>query len=241
VASTPLPEQSSSKAARILAAAGELLLGRGSKGVTIAEVAQKAHVGKGTVYLYWDTKEDLLLGLIARDFLAVADEVTAALAADPDLARPSRLGPRMLMIAAERPFVHALHNIDDGRLGALADDPRSTTLLDTLGPSAMVRQVLPIWRRNHLASTAWTVADQAYALHALITGFITIAADRRARLHTDNPTHVLAAAVTALLGPEHASADQVKAAADDAIRLLADQHTAVLDIISPAAPPTFTP
>jgi AcrR family transcriptional regulator len=238
VASTLLPEQSSSKAARILAAAGELLLGRGSKGVTIAEVAQKAHVGKGTVYLYWDTKEDLLLGLIGRDFLAVADEVTAALTADPDLARPSRLGPRMLVIATARPFVHALH-IDDGLLGALADDPRTTELLDTLGPSAMLRQLLPIWRHHHLASTAWTVADQAYALHALMTGFITVAADRQARLDTDHPTQVLAAAVTALLGPEQASAEHIKAAATDAIRLLTDQRTAVLDIISRAAPTTF--
>jgi AcrR family transcriptional regulator len=238
MASTLLPEQSSPKAARILAAAGELLLGRGSKGVTIADVAQKAHVGKGTVYLYWDTKEDLLLGLIGRDFLAVADEVAAALAGDRDLARPSRLCPRLLAIAAEHHFVHALQSTDDGLLGALADDPRSTKLFDTLGPSAMLRQVLPIWRRNHLATTDWTVADQAYALHAVMTGFFTVAADRRARPETDDPTQVLAAAVTALLGPEHAGPDQVDDAAAAVIGLLADQRATVLDIIGrPAVAP----
>ena len=98
-----LPEQSSPKAARILAAAGDLLLHRGSRGVTIADVAQKAHVGKGTVHLYWDAKEDLLLGLIGRDLLALADGFTAALAADPDLARPSRLAPRLLQALDDTP------------------------------------------------------------------------------------------------------------------------------------------
>jgi hypothetical protein len=74
-----------------------------------------------------------------------------------------------------------------------------------------------------------------------MTGFITVAADRRARLDTDNPTQVLAAAITALLGPEQASAAHIKAAGTDAIRLLTDQRTAVLDIISRAAPTTFGP
>ena len=53
------PEQQSTKAARLLASAGELLLSRGARGFTVADVAKRAHVGKGTVYLYWPTKEDL--------------------------------------------------------------------------------------------------------------------------------------------------------------------------------------
>jgi hypothetical protein len=93
----------------------------------------------------------------------------------------------MLATAAEHRFVHALQRIDDGLLGALADDPRSAKLLDTLGPSAMLRQVLPIWRRNQLATTDWTVTDQAYALHALMTGFIEVADDRRSGPQTDDP------------------------------------------------------
>jgi hypothetical protein len=52
---------------------------------------------------------------------------------------------------------------------------------------------------------------------------------------------VLAAAITALLGPEQAHAAHIKAAGTNAIRLLTDQRTAVLDIISRAAPTTFGP
>jgi AcrR family transcriptional regulator len=232
---TGLPEQSSPKAARILTAAGELMLHRGSRGVTIADVAQRAHVGKGTVYLYWDAKEDLLLGLIGRDFLALADEYTAALAADPDLARPSRLTPRLVRALGEHPFVRALQGSDDGLLGALAGDPRSAALHDTLGPSAMLREILPIWRRNGLATGDWTLADQAYALHCLVTGFVTAADDPRFR-STADPATVLPAAVTALLGPEEADAEQLRSAAAAVGELLATQRAAVLEIIArPAA------
>ena len=233
--STLLPEQSSPKAARILAAAGELMLQRGSRGVTIADVAQKAHVGKGTVYLYWDAKEDLLLGLIGRDFLAFADRCSADLAADPDLARPSRLAPRLLQALGEHPFVRALQGLDDGLLGVLADDPRSATLHDTLGPSAMLRQILPIWRRNGLAAGDWTLADQAYAVHALVTGFAASADDHRFR-STADPWTVLPAAVTALLGPEEATAEQVRSAAAAVVELLAGQRAAVLDVLGRRAP-----
>lgn len=174
-----LPEHHSPKAARILAAAGELLLSRGSKGVTIADVATRAHIGKGTVYLYWKTKEDLLLGLISRDFLALADDVTEAVTADPDLARPSRLLPHMLRTASQHPFVNALRSNDGGLLGALTEDPRSAKLLDTLGPDAMMYDVLPIWRRHDLARTDWALDVQALALHALVTGFVVLGTQRR--------------------------------------------------------------
>src|ERR687891_2443007 len=96
---TALAEHDSGTSARILAAARELVLKRGVKGLTIAEIAEKAHVGKGTAYLYWKTKDDLLLGLFTRDFLAAVDGEIDALTADPDLARPHRLCPRLVRLA----------------------------------------------------------------------------------------------------------------------------------------------
>ncbi|GAA3525733.1 TetR/AcrR family transcriptional regulator [Amycolatopsis ultiminotia] len=235
-----LPEHGSPKAARILAAASELLLGRGSKGVTIADVAARAHIGKGTVYLYWRTKEDLLLGLICRDFLALADDVTEAVTADPGLARPSRLLPHMLRTAARHPYVNALRTSDAaGLLGALADDPRSAKLLDTLGPDAMMYDVLPIWRRQNLARTDWPLADQALALQSLITGFLITTVHGRARLESTAPEQVLAAAVTALLGPEAATPGQVQTTATEGLRSLAEGRAAALELIT--GPPLRSP
>ncbi|MEU6132307.1 helix-turn-helix domain-containing protein [Saccharopolyspora sp. NPDC047091] len=227
-----LPEHGSPKARRILAAAGDLLISRGIKGVTISDVAKKAHIGKGTVYLYWRTKEDLLLGLLCRDFVAMADDAMAAVTAEPDLARPSRWFPRVVRTTTERRFVHALRSHDDGLLGVLADDPRSAKLLDVLGPDAVMAEVLPIWRANGLASTDWPLADQALALHALTTGFVA-AADHPPRLPVEDHDRVLAAAVTALLGPERASPEQVQAAADEGVRRLANGRALALEVIEP--------
>ncbi|MBY8861106.1 TetR/AcrR family transcriptional regulator [Nocardia sp. CA2R105] len=230
-----LPGHTPPKAARILAAAGELLLGRGSKGVTIAEVARRAHIGKGTVYLYWKTKEDLLLDLVCRDFLALADEEVDALTDDPDLARPSRLCVNMLHRSAAHPYVTALHGNDDELLGVLTQDPRSATLLDTLGPDAVMRQILPIWRSHDLAGTACPLADQAFALDSLISGFL-ITTRRPSRPQVEDPERVIAAAVTALLGPERATPDQVRAAAAAGIRSLTEQRAIALDLMSQPPP-----
>jgi AcrR family transcriptional regulator len=36
-------------------------------------IAKIAHVAKGTMYLHWSTREALLVGLLARDLLAMLD------------------------------------------------------------------------------------------------------------------------------------------------------------------------
>ncbi|MFG2095902.1 TetR/AcrR family transcriptional regulator [Streptomyces sp. NPDC048612] len=229
-----LVEQDSAKAARILTVARELVLKRGVKGVTVAEIAEKAHVGKGTVYLYWGTKEDLLVGLFAREFLAVVDGTIDALTADPDAARPHRLCPQLARNGLERPFVRALQTGDSDLLGVLTQHPRSTELIHQLGPAALMYTVLPVWRQHRLARADWPLDEQAYALQALMTGFVQNAT----RAHTlgsitvDTPDAVMAASVTALLGPEEATASGLRATADEGLRLLGHRRELVLATIA---------
>ncbi|WP_158842353.1 TetR/AcrR family transcriptional regulator [Saccharothrix deserti] len=236
---TLLPEHESEKAARILAVAGELVLRRGVKGVTVAEIAEKAHVGKGTAYQYWETKEDLFVGLFARDFLATVDEYEAALTADSDLARPHRLFPKAVRTTLDHPFVRAVLTADVDLLGVLANDPRSKELLNTLGPAALAYEVLPVLRRHGLARTDWPLEEQAYALCALIDGFIhgfvraSANADILPNIEVDSPDKVMGAAVTALLGPETASPEDVGATAREGLRLLAEKRQATLALITP--------
>ncbi|RSM38398.1 TetR/AcrR family transcriptional regulator [Amycolatopsis balhimycina DSM 5908] len=231
---TALAEHDSGTAARILAAARELVLKRGVKGVTIAEIAQRAHVGKGTAYLYWGTKEDLVLGLFARDFLAGADEEIDVLTADPELSRPHLLCPRLVRFALDHPFVGALQAGDADLLGALTQHPRSAELLDTLGPAALMETVLPVWRRHRLARTDWPFDEQAYALHALITGFLAVANRPQTgrAITVDAPDKVMATAVTALLGPEEAEPADVQAAAAEGLQVLRRRREAVLALIA---------
>ena len=242
--SATLPERRSPTAARILTAAEALLLGRGSKGFTVADVAQKAHVGKGTVYLYWATKEDLLLGLIARDFVAVAEDTIDALRADAQMAQPARFCPYLLQSTGQRTLVKALQDNDDGLLGVLTDHPMSLRLRDALGPAALLNAVLPAWRTNGLASTDWPLADQVFALNALIAGFQLALRDPVAPLC---PYSVMAAAVTALLGPEPASTAQIDRVAVDIVSFLEHGRTKILDLIGvlvdsdAECPPTALP
>lgn len=227
-----LPEQHSATAARILAAAEDLLRQRGSKAVTVADVAQRAGVGKGTVYLYWSTKADLLLGLIGRDFLDLAAEFTADLHSDPDLARPSQLFPSLMRRAAHRPFVRAMLRNDDEPLGAVADNPRAAALVDALGPDALMNTLLPVWRENALARTDWPLAEQAHALMALYRGFLLLDSEADANPLSSESPAVLARAITALLGPERPTRAQVHEVAAHGIDFLEHGCDVVRQIIS---------
>lgn len=224
-----LPEQNSGTAARILTAANDLLLGRGARGFSVADVAARAHVGKGTVYLYWPTKEDLLIGLVGRAFLRALEDLIVKFEEEPALVRPSRFCPMMLQVATGHPLIAALQRHDDDLLGILADHPRSVELNEALGPSAVLRAALPLWRQHGMARTDWDTADQAFAVQALVTGvthsLVTdfVGADQRLK--------ILGSAVTALLGPERPSQKGLRAAATGIVAFLRDGQAAALRVI----------
>jgi AcrR family transcriptional regulator len=68
-------EQKEERRQAILDAASQLFQETSYEAVNIAEVAEKAGIAKGTVYLYFKTKEELFLALQAQEFEAWFDEV----------------------------------------------------------------------------------------------------------------------------------------------------------------------
>ncbi len=56
-------EQKKVKKERILAAAANVFNRRGFNGTVIADIASEAQIGKGTLYEYFDSKEDLFFGV----------------------------------------------------------------------------------------------------------------------------------------------------------------------------------
>ncbi|SDP93706.1 TetR/AcrR family transcriptional regulator [Lentzea jiangxiensis] len=224
-----LAEQESGTAARIVAAARELVLKRGVKGLSISAIAEKAHVAKGTMYLHWKNREDLLVGLFARDVLAVFDVFTERITADPDVSRPSRLLPLIVEITGEYPFVRAMQTEDSDLLGVLTEHPMTKELRESFGPASLVYTTLPVWREHNLARTDWPLDQQAYALQALMSGFQAATGPRALRIVTvADTTAVVSLAVTALLGPETAGPEDVRAAAERALAELAARREALL-------------
>jgi len=161
--------QKSSRAA--IAAAEDLVVKQGFKGVTMSAVAQRAHVGKGTPYLYWNTKEDLFLEIIARSLADVLHNLAVRVRAEPALAVAERLCVALAKAWLERPLVRALQVTDADVLGALLDDPRAHAIAAESGPSAILRRLIPLWREHGTVRTDWSAEEQAAALELLLIGY----------------------------------------------------------------------
>ncbi|WP_171075054.1 TetR/AcrR family transcriptional regulator [Nonomuraea basaltis] len=228
-----LVEHHSHKAARILDSARELVADHGVRKVTVSEIAAAAGVGKGTVYLYWPTKEDLILGMFARELLAFLDEVVARITADPAVVLPRRLAPLLLRTGLRSPLARRLTTKDAHLLRLLTEQAGDRDLFDRTQPSAMCEAVMPILRRHRLLRQDRPLADQSYAMHAMLTGFGTAMSDPdSAPSSTGDPGDVLADTMALILEPAVAPPEQaVTAAAADAAAVFGQFRDAVLDII----------
>jgi TetR/AcrR family transcriptional regulator, transcriptional repressor for nem operon len=97
---------------QILDAAERVLVERGLAATTMADVAEAAAVAKGTVYLYFESKAELLAGLRARYF----ERFAARLGDPPDPARAAGVTAARVerLVAASYDFAlanHALHHV----------------------------------------------------------------------------------------------------------------------------------
>jgi AcrR family transcriptional regulator len=90
--------------------------------VSFDDVATRAGVGKGTIYLHWRTREALFWAVLQRETLRLLEQLIADLAADAELALPQRLISRLFVELDGRPLVRALLMSDKDVLGALTAD-----------------------------------------------------------------------------------------------------------------------
>ncbi|HEY1176255.1 MAG TPA: helix-turn-helix domain-containing protein [Phytomonospora sp.] len=232
-----LIEQASPKAGRILDSARELALRHGVHKVTIAEIAAAAGVGKGTVYLYWETKEDLFVGLIAREVLAWLDDVRGRLDADHALVLPRRFAPMLLSTSAGNPWLRWLRT-DDGALTRLTRTPEDRERFAEASPGAMGGAVLGILRDHGVVRDDLPLARQMYALHALLVGFglVMDQPELAGGMDIDDPDVALAEAVHLLLEPKRdPSAKAVGAAAEAVGARFGEIHDRLLAVVAAGA------
>jgi AcrR family transcriptional regulator len=108
------------RAERILDAAAELLLRLGYKRVTIEDVAERAAIGKGTVYLHWRSREALFYAVLEREYVAILEGLLAALRRDLEEALLHRMTRTYFLTTMGRPLVRAALIGDMELLGRIA-------------------------------------------------------------------------------------------------------------------------
>ncbi|MFF8577261.1 TetR/AcrR family transcriptional regulator [Streptomyces albidoflavus] len=160
------------RAERILTAARELLLAWGYKRVTVDEIARRARVGKGTVYLHWKTKEILFGELLREEFADVLTHVAEQVQQNPDLARPSTLVRATFLQQTQRPLARAIHTSDDDILGGLATTFDGHPIAQELGHHALLSGLTAVWRRHGLLTPGFTDAEVIYLIDAVLSGFL---------------------------------------------------------------------
>lgn len=88
----------------ILAAAREVFFEQGIRRATVDDIAARAEVAKGTVYLYFETKETILAHLLLEGLDTLGQQLEAAYAEDQPLSAETRLGR---LSAAYLDFYHS--------------------------------------------------------------------------------------------------------------------------------------
>jgi TetR/AcrR family fatty acid metabolism transcriptional regulator len=117
------PTGKEAKRQRILDAAVVEIARRGYYGTTVANIAGRAGVADGTIYLYFKSKEDILLSIFERAMQRFIDEA-AAIVEDPQLAPDDKLRrvitlhltllgeDRDLAVIFQVEFRHTLHVLE---------------------------------------------------------------------------------------------------------------------------------
>ena len=115
--------------ARILDAAAQQVVHHGYRKANIDEIAKQAGIGKGTLYLHFANKADVLVAAIAREKLRALEMLRAAFQTDvPPRERLRACVRATLMMVAGSPLIARVVEGDQELTAILSDlDPTLTT------------------------------------------------------------------------------------------------------------------
>jgi AcrR family transcriptional regulator len=164
-----IAEHRQQRADRILDTARELLLSWGYRRVTIDELARRAGVGKGTIYLHWRSREEVFGAVSAREAAEMADAIIAAIRNDPAEIALHRYLRALFVEAMNRPVLRALYTRDADTLGAFLATVHHHHLEES--KIAVNRDYLGVLAAEGMLRPDLDLTDLDYTLPTIVFGF----------------------------------------------------------------------
>ena len=164
---------------RITAAASELLAEHGIEDVTTQQIADKADIGTGTLFLYAKTKGELLLLVQNAHYAEALQQGRADAATTPD--------PLDAVLAIVRPIVECNRvQVDNGRTylrEMVFGDPTEPRHAEALSIVAQTEEAIATVLGRHELFSAGDAATRAHIVTAIM--FLSMAVSVNAALSID--------------------------------------------------------
>lgn len=172
---SPPPEVAKRQARgrRILDAAAGLILRWGYNKTTIDDIARQAGVAKGTIYLHWQTREDLFAALIQRENGEWLGDFERRVAADPAGSTLRGVFEHSALALMKRPLLKALILRDVEVIGKLAHQAHGSAAAGE--KLAGFTTYLEFLREHGQVRTDLSLHQQLYMLTAVFLGFFLVA------------------------------------------------------------------
>jgi AcrR family transcriptional regulator len=209
------------RADRILDTARDLLLSWGYRRVTIDELARRAGVGKGTIYLHWRSREEVFQAVSAREAAAMADAIVDAIRNDPTEVALHRYLRRLFVEAMNRPVLRALYTRDADTLGTFLAASHHHRLEES--KLDVNRDYLSVLAAEGLLRPDLNLADLDYTLPTIVFGFF--AAEP---FHSPAITLTLEQKADQLAGTIHRAFEPAKAPRSDTLKRAAVKALPIL-------------
>ena len=160
------------RAERILDAASELIQRWGYNKTTIDDIARQARVAKGTIYLHWKTREELFQALIAREALALTEDIQRRIADDPEGATLHGFMKHSTLATMKSPLMKAVILRDADMIGELARKEYATESYEER--AARFKAFLEVLRGHGLVRKDMSIREELYILTALAMGVLLV-------------------------------------------------------------------
>jgi AcrR family transcriptional regulator len=162
------------RAHRILDAAAELIQRWGYKKTAVDDIARRAGVAKGTIYLHWKTREDLFMALLLRESVEAAREMIVRVESDPGGMYLSTIVKHSIYVIMTRPLARALFIQDVNVLGELLQQDREDVNMLTQQKLTFGRQLLEFFRAKGVLRTDRSLEKQLKMYITMVIGTMTV-------------------------------------------------------------------